>query len=320
MGFAGVQPLPGRRVALRRRPDVLALGGLLLGAAVILLVAVLFPMSDQAPVGLGWVMFATALAMTTLTLAAGDRLPPAALAGQAAVAALLNGVLVAASHTTAGAMGDGIAFVWLAVYVAAFFPRIAAPFALFEAAVYGAGLLVADLESGMFTGWAVLSLSTLMLAVVLGAVSAGMRRRMRTDPLTGVLNREGLQAAAERVCARTRRRDDALSIAVLDLDDFKQVNDTGGHAAGDRLLTGATAAWRQTLRAEDVLARTGGDEFVLLLPGTREDEVPLVLRRLQEAHAVPWSVGVTQWSPGEPLEACLERADLRLYEAKRAAR
>ncbi len=110
-----------------------------------------------------------------------------------------------------------------------------------------------------------------------------------------------------------------MTLAVLDLDGFKQINDRFGHAAGDRLLAEAASAWRARLRAGDILARHGGDEFVLLLPATSQAEAGEVLERLRRAELpVGWSIGLSAWLPHEGLEAGLARADRDLYSVKRS--
>jgi len=200
-------------------------------------------------------------------------------------------------------------------YAALFFPRLAAAFVALIAAAFGLGLLVSDIP-GMLTPWVLVSVTTATVGAVLAGVSRGVRRHLQTDTLTGTLNRDGLQAAAGRVGIRARRRSEQITVAALDLDAFKQINDRDGHAAGDRLLTDAAAAWRAALRSDDILARIGGDEFVVIMPGTSPDEARTVLARLRQAHPVRWSAGVARWRSGEPLEACLQRADRRLYAAK----
>jgi diguanylate cyclase (GGDEF)-like protein len=299
----------------RRPPDVSALVALLLAAAGILAIAVLFPMSPQAPIGLGYVMIAVALAMAGATFAFGPRLPRQVLLGEAVVAVLLNSVLVAAAHTREGAIGDALAYVWLTLYVAVFFPARAVPFAGLVAVAYGAGLLAGGLPA-MVGAWAIVAVSVLVAAGVASRLVRIVDVRLRTDALTGALNRGGLAAAAARALERARRRTEELSVVAIDLDDFKQVNEREGHAGGDRLLASAADAWRAELRGEDVLARTGGDEFVLLMPGTSSEQAEAVLERLRRAHPVAWSAGVSVWRPGEPIEACIARADARLYEAK----
>jgi diguanylate cyclase (GGDEF)-like protein len=300
------------RDAGERSPEQLALAGLFAGAAACLLVGVLFPMSAQAPVRLGVVMIAVALVMAGATLALGARLPRRALLAETALAMLCNSLLVAYAHTPAGAIGDAVAYGWIVAYVAVFFPRAALPFAALTAAAFGAGLLAAGIP-GLASAWAVISIATITEAAVLAWLSRAVRRNLATDALTGALNRPGLNAVARR-----RRRDAQVAVAAIDLDAFRAVNSSEGHAGGDRLLAEAAAAWQGALRREDVLARTGGDEFVLLMPGTSETEAQRVLARLRAAHPVAWSSGVADWRPEEPLAACLERADRRLYAAKAA--
>jgi diguanylate cyclase len=155
-----------------------------------------------------------------------------------------------------------------------------------------------------------------------------------TDALTQVANRRGLmQAFAAEAARREREGADApLAVGLIDIDNFKKLNDTLGHAAGDKALQALAAAVRQRLRPVDHLARFGGEEFVVLLPGTALDEARQALTRLQRALSaalfmhdetevlVTFSAGVTEWRPGETLEAALERADEALYEAKRTGK
>jgi putative two-component system response regulator len=307
------------RRSARRSPEALTLVAFQLCAAAVLLVAVLFPMSDQAPIGLGYVMIGVALAMAAGTFAFADRLPRGVLLGEAVAIVALNSLLVANAHTPGGAIGDTIACGWLVVWVAVFFPGAAGVFAAMVAAGFGIGLLASGLPD-MVAPWALVTLTTATVGAVMARVSRLVRRHVETDALTGALNRGGLHAAAGRAATRTRRRAAPITVAVLDLDAFKAVNDRDGHAEGDRLLAEASAAWRGALRGDDLLGRVGGDEFVVIMPGTSPDEAAGVLDRLRARHPVEWSAGVAEWRPGESLEACLERADERLYAAKRAPR
>jgi diguanylate cyclase (GGDEF)-like protein len=300
-----------------RSPEVLALTALLCGAAACLVLAVLFPMSEQAPVRLGWAMIAVTLLMALGTLTLGDRLPRHVLLGEAALAVVLNSVLVAYAHTTGGAIADAIAYFWLTLYVAVFFPGWAGAFAALVAAGFGLGLLASGLPD-MVAAWGLVSVSTAMAGAVLSRVSRLVRRHVATDTLTGALNRGGLDAAIQRSVLRGRGRAEDVAVAALDLDAFKRVNDEQGHAHGDRLLADLSSAWRACLREDDLLARTGGDEFVLVLPGTTTEGAAIVLERLRRAHPAPWSAGIARWRAGESMESCLHRADQRLYAAKAA--
>jgi diguanylate cyclase len=162
-----------------------------------------------------------------------------------------------------------------------------------------------------------------------------------TDALTQVANRRGLAQAFEAESARVLRAEAeapasaspaGLAIALIDIDNFKKLNDSLGHAAGDVALKTLAAAVRERLRPVDHLARFGGEEFVVLLPATPVADAQQALTRLQRSLTealflhdrkevfVTFSAGVTAWRQGEMLEAALERADEALYEAKRSGK
>jgi diguanylate cyclase (GGDEF)-like protein len=137
------------------------------------------------------------------------------------------------------------------------------------------------------------------------------------DSLTGLPNRALLQEHLDLALARARRQGEAVGLLYLDLDGFKLVNDSLGHPAGDELLCHVTMRLSERRRGMDLLARQGGDEFLLLLPETSEAEAQAVIARLRSVEAgVGWSVGVSRWMLDEPLSSALARADRRLYEAK----
>jgi diguanylate cyclase (GGDEF)-like protein len=139
----------------------------------------------------------------------------------------------------------------------------------------------------------------------------------RTDALTGLPNRRAWQELLQHEIATARRTGHPFTVALLDLDLFKQYNDTHGHLAGDRLLLSATAAWRSTLREADVLARWGGDEFVLLLPNCNDQQTEALLDRMRAVcPAAPFSAGIAESEGGCLPEALLAIADQELYRAK----
>ncbi len=154
-----------------------------------------------------------------------------------------------------------------------------------------------------------------------------------TDALTQVANRRGLAQIFEMECARWRRDGGpGLAIGLIDIDNFKKLNDTLGHAAGDTALKSLATQVQARLRPTDHLARFGGEEFVVLIPGTPAAEAQVALTRLQRSLSeslflhegrevfVTFSAGVTAWQPSETLEDALSRADTAMYEAKRTGK
>jgi diguanylate cyclase (GGDEF)-like protein len=143
-----------------------------------------------------------------------------------------------------------------------------------------------------------------------------------SDPLTGLPNRRRWDEEAARMVARAERTGEPLTVALIDLDRFKSYNDAHGHQAGDRLLKSAAAAWRDQLRAGDLLARWGGEEFAVALPGATAEQAVPVLERLRGAtpDGQTASAGVAAFTPGASLAELVEQADKALYSAKAAGR
>ena len=142
----------------------------------------------------------------------------------------------------------------------------------------------------------------------------------RTDALTGVLNHGAMQVRIREEIARARRDSAPLGAVILDLDDFKRVNDTRGHAAGDELLRRVAQALQGELRPYDQVARYGGDEFVLLLPGSDEETTAHVAERCRDAIGGKCSIGVAAWHDGLDADGLLEQADRALMLAKRTGK
>jgi diguanylate cyclase (GGDEF)-like protein len=142
------------------------------------------------------------------------------------------------------------------------------------------------------------------------------------DPLTGIANRRAWEAELERGLARGRRTGEPVSVALLDIDSFKAVNDVYGHSGGDSLLIELARVWTESLRPDDILARIGGDEFAVLMPGCTEHEAGDVVDRLRVSMPSPHScsVGLATWDRAEPAHRLIGRADAGLYDAKRTGR
>jgi diguanylate cyclase (GGDEF)-like protein len=171
-------------------------------------------------------------------------------------------------------------------------------------------------------------LFALVLARVAGLLQQVQRQAVqlaalaRNDSLTGVPNRRTWDHELSRACAAARESGEPLTVALIDLDRFKDFNDTSGHAAGDLFLKESTAAWVSVLPGDVFLARYGGEEFTVLFPGRTGDAA---YAQLEELRAVTpmgktFSAGLATWDATEDPAALVARADAFLYEAKRAGR
>ena len=158
---------------------------------------------------------------------------------------------------------------------------------------------------------------------------AALERLALTDSLTGLSNRRAGEAALDREVARSKRAGTPLSLAMLDLDHFKQVNDKHGHSSGDRVLRDVANILTSAFRASDLAVRWGGDEFLVLLPDVAVGGAAVFAERartqvatvlLPDGRGITMSAGVVQIRSGEEPQAAIARADGRLYEAKRAGR
>lgn len=185
------------------------------------------------------------------------------------------------------------------------------------------------------------------LVATLGVALAGggayfaraLRRRHRLaelalrDELTGAPNRRAVLAFAREQLGLARRLDLPLSLALIDMDRFKQINDRHGHAVGDRVLVAFVRAVARELRGQDRLGRWGGEEWLLVMPGTRCDEMPGVFHRLRDAmaeqvvpglpaeHGITFSMGAAERQPAlDTVEALVAEADRHLYLAKAQGR
>ena len=162
------------------------------------------------------------------------------------------------------------------------------------------------------------------LAVKFGGNITPEEALAREDALTGVLSRRELESRMAIEFARCRRHGRPCALVILDIDLFKQVNDTRGHAAGDEILRTLGAILTRELRADDIVGRFGGDEFVVVMPEIGEAQACQVARRLgrrAREHGISLSMGGACWPQhvAQP-EDLFERADQRLYEVKRQGR
>jgi diguanylate cyclase len=176
-----------------------------------------------------------------------------------------------------------------------------------------------------------LILTIFIINVIQNVVRELQRRLLEqaiTDPLTGAFNRRHMDERLGEALARGRRRP-PVSLLVIDIDHFKRVNDEHGHEAGDTVLKGLVSLVRQRVRAVDLVFRMGGEEFVVLLPDTAEDDAFLMADKLRQSIAettlldglvLTVSIGVGAAVAGDSVESWVKATDAALYAAKEAGR
>jgi diguanylate cyclase (GGDEF)-like protein len=320
-GTEGGAPLRAlaRRMTVGRPAIAWALALLFLFKAIICFATVAFPISVREPTALVAATGVTGVLAGAVIWLFATRISLLGFELLAAAGSVATSILIAHATTHGGMMLAAFAYPWIAIYAAHFFPRRAVNAqGLLISLGFGGGLAVGQL-SHVVIYWVVVTVTIWSICILLGNLSENLRRQVGTDYLTGLLNRSGFLAAALRERALANRTGAQLTVAVIDLNDFKQINDKAGHAAGDRLLADLARSWRERMRPSDIIARHGGDEFVLLLPCTGPSGAQAALRRLRSKEdPVDWSIGISEWLPGEDLDMPLARADKCLYEAKLA--
>ncbi|MFC4065430.1 GGDEF domain-containing protein [Actinoplanes subglobosus] len=201
------------------------------------------------------------------------------------------------------------------------------------ASLIAPAVLAAQTATGQVEdGWSIAACSAVLFLLVVARMallirhverqSDRVRELARSDELTGLPNRRAWNDELPRALERARRNSEPVAVAILDLDRFKQYNDTHGHPAGDQLLKAASAAWHSALRDVDVIARFGGEEFVVLLPAADVGDGLRAMDRALEATPLgqTFSAGLAVWDGVETSDELLKRADAALYAAKAAGR
>lgn len=294
------------------------------------LISSLIPGDPRSPISTVLV----ALLIATLLLAAGPRLPRwgLALLGPIGVAAVAYGM-----GTSAGPGDGAVLYVWPVLWTAFFFGRRGAVSIVTCVGVaHGLALLSLPAASSFFGRWIDVMVSVSVVAAVVQILARrieGLLARLageaRTDALTGLLNRRGFEERASLELAHARRGGRSIAVTAFDIDYFKHVNDEWGHEAGDLVLARMGAVLTAHSRDVDSAARFGGDEFVVLLPGSDRTDADAFTRRIRLAlaagdasglPAVCVSAGVAVAVAPRNVETLLHGADSALYAAKRGGR
>ena len=276
-----------------------------------------WPVEDEAAAAL---VAAAALPMGGLMYLFGRRFRPWMVHVVLVAAAVQIAVGTQFLGTGGAVISGGGLYVWLAIFAFYFLSwRAAAAHMAFVGLTYAVALAALDDPAGPAI-WLVAMGTAAVAGVTVGALARQLRALAATDGLTGLPNRWSWEESLQRELARARRLRRPLCIATIDLDQFKALNDAHGHTAGDLHLRELAAAWTGTIRANDVLARYGGDEFALLLPDADRAQAVAVVERMRAIAPGGFSTGLAEWDGTEDAASLLERADIAVYRAKESGR
>ncbi|WP_282945366.1 GGDEF domain-containing protein [Cellulomonas endometrii] len=285
--------------------------------AALCLVSAVWPPSRVTPVGVWYAAAASlaAVAAGVLVLRRRPRAPLVALV----VAVVIGGVLVWSCRTLAGVVTTSLGLVAAGQAAALLGGRqtVRALLGLVVVAL-GAGMAASPVPFRPVT-WLVLASTTVAMSALVSFLVTRLRVIATTDDLTGALTRAAFDERAGVVLHGAARRGVPSSVVCLDVDDFKEVNDTRGHQAGDEVLVRLVETWRGALGRDDVLGRIGGDEFAVVLTGRTADGAQAwahAAGALRTAEDPTWSHGVAQVRAGEPVHDALARADSAMYASK----
>lgn len=313
-----------------RRLMAYTAAGMYGGAAALNLIESVTPGGPSVSVAPGL----AAIGLFAAIVAVGPRLPRPALAALAP----LGVALIAFALGTTDAPGDGaVLYMWPVLWMSFFFGRRGAiAIVACVAAAHGVALLALPSAEGYVDRWIDVMGSVCVVATVVQTLAhrnerlhAQLASEARTDPLTGLLNRRGFDERAAVELAHAKRGDESsLAVATFDLDHFKLVNDRFGHDTGDRVLSHLSAVLAANAREIDVVARVGGEEFVVLLPGASVAGAVEFTERIRRAiaaddgglPAIQVSAGVAAAAPPSEMGSLLQQADTALYAAKRNGR
>jgi diguanylate cyclase (GGDEF)-like protein len=253
---------------------------------------------------------------------AGDRMPYWTLYAGGLISAALITACTAIGLT--GHVNFATFYIWLIVYAALYYSPLAtlACIALTGTA-YAVLLVHVPAEPNRVSAWCTVFGAAIVAGVVVLVLVGALRADARKDPLTGLPNRRGWEDRIEEELQRAQRTGAPLSVAMIDVDDFKSVNDHQGHYAGDALLRALSTAWQDVVRGGgDFLARLGGDEFALLAPGSDADGIRQLADRIARVapEGVTYSIGTASWNGRDSSGDLMRWADQAMFEQKRSHR
>jgi diguanylate cyclase (GGDEF)-like protein len=301
----------------------MAINGAMLYGAGAALIIVFLVAPHPTPRSMGGVLVGGAIAsvVTVLLLIGRDWLPARVFPALTAAGTAIISLLIYSDGAQPSAFS--LLYVWAAVYAFYFYPlTIAWLEAAWIAIAAAAALGLTTSGPFPFFRWIMVVATSVMAGLAVRQLVVQVQSLADRDALTGVFSRRKYHEEVEREIHRARRSGRPLGLVLMDLDNFKELNDSGGHLRGDRHLYEAAQAWQQQLRATDLIARFGGEEFVVVLPDTDFEHARLTADRLRAA--VPAgetaSAGVAVWDGQESAADLLGRADTAMYSAKAQGR
>ncbi|WP_170131265.1 putative bifunctional diguanylate cyclase/phosphodiesterase [Quadrisphaera granulorum] len=280
---------------------------------------VLAALADPGASGWLFVLGVAAIAAGALLLTAvtGRRVPRGGFHVLVGAGTALTTLAVLVAPSTSTALVVSTAYFFVAVDTFSYFRRIPG---MAQLALLLAAAAWCTTERGVPLSSALALCVALTTTASVAGHLAARAARASHDPLTGLLNRRGFERSLEVAVVEAERTGGALSVALVDVDAFKAVNDGRGHAGGDALLLTIAEELRSSLPAHALIGRLGGDEFAIALPRSEGPAAAAVVETARSGVRHPLSAGVASRLAREPASECLRRADAALYEAKQLGR
>lgn len=262
---------------------------------------------------------ALAFGLAAYPLVRRRRFGPHEATAMLVVQMLAIGFMSHGTHIDLAALGDGLVLPLLGAYASWLLERPATVVFYLGLAVWVVAIAARG-DRYLTAVGLMLAIQATLTTEIVRAMRRNVRRLTDTDPLTGILNRRALERTAGQLLERRRRQGGVMTVALIDLDNLREVNNSAGHLAGDTLLVQAAQEWRNGLGDTITPGRIGGDEFVLLFDETDEADARRLLAGMKATSTVRWTAGVAEVRSGESLIQALSRADADMYQHKAARR
>ncbi len=314
--------LQAESTAKRVEETVLWLGGVFIGGALVATVTIVVGLGGNAYSFIYWLLVAVNALLGALNLLLRKRLTVPILHVELVAAIIGVSTAVFESHFTDPAIMTIVFYFWLLLFAFSFLSlsggvlySVLTVIGFVIAVSFSSGFTTPLADSLFFAGTVVIT------GIFLRRLVAQLALQSYEDELTGLPNRRYFELQCRQLLGPESFTDETVGLALIDQDDFKHINDSLGHLQGDRTLVELSSLWRPVIRKGDVLARWGGDEFILLTFGSSEEELLALLGRLFDlaSNHLSISVGYGIRDRNETYEDLLAKCDRALYRAKERA-